>query len=257
MSKLIDALHLAKITFAEYAALHLAKDPPDTVKAERNQILSQTMEEALQDTALNSNLLESAGFLLYNLHNNMVALASDEYPREERDKYEQWVKRKDEFLSNNRPTPLYAQSELIRVIELAEGDHIADVGKMVAPDGVTVQKEVLQTIISVLEIAADWNAPTYYDVITPDVLSDCVDADSHEPTWLALYPFIRKLKAMLSAAPTAQPEKVDVEKLKREVFIASKYAAANKMLGEGNLTIAGVISEAIDHLANTGRIKGV
>lgn len=43
--------------------------------------------------------------------------------------------------------------------------------------------------------------------------------------------------------------KDELESLKREVFNASKYVMANKMLNEGNLTIAGVISETIDHLA--------
>ena len=77
-------------------------------------------------------------------------------------------------------------------------DHLHSQKRLLADGCVGVQVEVMQTTISVLDIASDWNAPTHYDVKIPDVLSDCVDDESHEPTWLALYMLIPKLKSMIA-----------------------------------------------------------
>lgn len=122
------------------------------------------------------------------------------------------------------------RATLDRIIE----EQKPDVSKMVVPDGYKlVQIEPTESVI--------------------DAIHDAISGDSegYDGRMLDWYTKIYK-SAMLSAAPPAQPEKLDVEALKRVHPIRDR---ANGIYSSGSYYVDGW-NEAIDHLAAIGRLKG-
>lgn len=115
--------------------------------------------------------------------------------------------------------------EALATLDRIIADHIPDASKMVVP-----------ICFRSLVKYAEWqmNEGADYHPTLPSCVAEC--------------------KAMLSAAPTpAQPEKLDVEALKREVC----ETVTHNIQKVGAQYIVHVVSDIIEHLAATNRIKGV
>lgn len=60
-------------------------------------------------------------------------------------------------------------------------------------------EEALIVATEMLEIARDWNAPSHYDLELPESMKHCIDEESSEPTWAAIYLVIPELKKRIKA----------------------------------------------------------
>lgn len=67
---------------------------------------------------------------------------------------------------------------------------------------IEIEDDVLRAIVQILEIASDWNAPPYYDIVPPKGWEDTRDPGSYEPTWVSLSLFTSRLRALNTSPKT-------------------------------------------------------
>lgn len=105
-------------------------------------------------------------------------------------------------------------------LELQNADHIADVVKMVVPDG--------------------------YKLIPIEPTEEMLEKGWDEYNTGCFAPLSRAYKAMLSAAPTPAPTEIDLDALKREVgeYVSRHYPKSRR-----------AVNFAIGILSATGRLK--